>query len=144
MQIYGGLILWTIVATAAAFNSMFHRLGVDVSPYQNPWKVANSSSNAYLSHASSTLERNSQTLCVRSRYFGPGENGTVERSLDFYPRNYSFPPPPAVASTPPNNNNRHHSGSKIDEYVSINISLSERNQSGSTILVADVKHEIAL
>uniref|UniRef100_A0A224YLD7 Lipocalin n=1 Tax=Rhipicephalus zambeziensis TaxID=60191 RepID=A0A224YLD7_9ACAR len=87
MPVFSALILWASAVTSLAIHNPFDQLKLDLSRYQDPWPVINSSLDLYLARATG-LPQN--ITCVRSRYWGYDETDeTVHRSLNFLSNNGS-------------------------------------------------------
>uniref|UniRef100_L7M9G3 Putative group iii salivary lipocalin n=1 Tax=Rhipicephalus pulchellus TaxID=72859 RepID=L7M9G3_RHIPC len=82
------LILWTLAVTSVAVHNPFAVVKLDLSKYQNPWPVINSTKNVLLARVSGP---GTTYPCVRSRYWGyHNMNNTIERSFDILSTNASF------------------------------------------------------
>uniref|UniRef100_A0A224YNC5 Lipocalin n=1 Tax=Rhipicephalus zambeziensis TaxID=60191 RepID=A0A224YNC5_9ACAR len=75
------LIPWASAVTSVAIRNPFDHLMLDLSRYQDPWLVINSTRDVYLARATGIPKNVS---CVLSHYWGyEAEKETVHRSLDF-------------------------------------------------------------
>uniref|UniRef100_A0A131Z887 Lipocalin n=1 Tax=Rhipicephalus appendiculatus TaxID=34631 RepID=A0A131Z887_RHIAP len=89
MVAFTALISWTVVLSpmATGIDSPFDALEMNLSEYQNPWPVINTTRVVYLERIS---EENATHRCVKSRYWGyEAYKRTVKRSLDLVSHNVS-------------------------------------------------------